>query len=122
MRKLTPKQQAWIDYYKSGHNATEAARLAGYQPGSRRGFSAIGYQNAKRLQGYIADREKVLEAPRIAGMNEINAFWTEVLRNPDASIRDRLEASKLRAKAAGGFIDRTEISASVAVVVDDLDG
>lgn len=29
MSKLTAKQQAWIDYYKQGHSATESARLAG---------------------------------------------------------------------------------------------
>ena len=89
--KLTAKQQAWIDYYKQGHTATEAARLAGH---------------------YIKDRDAVLEAPRIADMKEINAFWTEIMRDETAERRDRLKASELRARSMGAFLDRQEVTIS----------
>ena len=75
--KLTAKQQAWIDYYKQGHTATEAARLAGYKAKSDKAFQNIGSENLGKLGDYIKDRDAVLEAPRIADMAEINAFWTE---------------------------------------------
>lgn len=35
--KLTAKQQAWIDYYKQGHTAAEAAKAGGV-PGQKRPF------------------------------------------------------------------------------------
>lgn len=63
--KLTAKQQAWIDYYKQGHTAAEAARLAGYQAKSDHSFGNIGYENLKKLRDFVIDRDAVLESPRI---------------------------------------------------------
>ena len=105
--KLTAKQQAWIDYYKQGHTATEAARLAGYRG---KNHDVIGSQNLVKLKEYITDRDAVLEAPRIADMAEINAFWTDIMRSEEQDPKERLKASELRARAAGGFIDRQEIT------------
>lgn len=105
--KLTAKQQAWIDYYKQGHTATEAARLAGYRGNN---LNRIGSENLSKLDSYIKDRDAVLEAPRIADMAEINAFWTDIMRDEYQEPKDRLKASELRARAAGGFIDRQEVT------------
>lgn len=105
--KPTAKQQAWIDYYKQGHTATEAARLAGYRG---KNHDVIGSQNLVKLKEYITDRDAVLEAPRIADMAEINAFWTDIMRSEEQDPKDRLKASELRARAAGGFIDRQEVT------------
>ncbi len=105
--KLTAKQQAWIDYYKQGHTATEAARLAGYRG---KNHDVIGSQNLVKLKDYIADRDAVLEAPRIADMAEINAFWTDVIRDQANDLKDRLKASELRVRAAGGFVDKQEVT------------
>ena len=115
--KLTAKQQAWIDYYKQGHTATEAARLAGYKAKSDNSFQSIGAENLRKLAEYVQDRESVLEVPRIADMAEINAFWTEVLRDDEADIKDRLKASELRAKAAGGFVSNVTLTGSIPVVI-----
>lgn len=117
MAKLTEKQKAWIDYYKQGKTAAEAARLAGY---SGKNHDVIGAQNLVKLSNYIKDRDKVLEAPRIADMQEINEFWTEVLRDQDADLKDRLKASELRAKVQGAFLERVEVNERepLKVVVD----
>lgn len=107
--KLTAKQQAWIDYYKQGNTAAEAARLAGYKAKNANGFQSIGSENLRKLAVFVEERDKILETPRIAGMEEINAFWSEIMRDEEREIKDRLKASELRAKAAGGFIERQEI-------------
>lgn len=70
-RGLTDKQKAWIDYYKSGHSATESAKLAGYNAKSEEAFSQIGSENYKKLGKHIEDRDAILEKPRIADMQEI---------------------------------------------------
>lgn len=114
MAKLTEKQRAWIDYYKQGKTATEAARLAGY---SGKNHDVIGAQNLVKLSNFIKDRDKILEAPRIADMQEINEFWTNVVRNRSIDIKDRLKASELRARAAGGFVDRLTVDGIVPVVI-----
>ena len=43
-------------------------------------------------------------------MAEINAFWTEIIRGQGYDTKDRLKASELRARAAGGFVDRQEVT------------
>lgn len=120
MSKLTAKQQAWIDYYKQGHSATESARLAGYKANSESAFGTIGFENLQKLAKYIADREEILASPRIATMEEINEFWTGVVRDEGADIKDRLKASELRARAAGGFLERVEHSGSVKTGQSEL--
>lgn len=106
---LTAKQQAWIDYYKQGKTAAEAARLAGY---SGSNHDVIGAQNLVKLKDYIKDRDSVLEKPRIADMREINEFWTGMVRDPNEKPEVRLKASELRARAAGAFIDKTDVNVS----------
>lgn len=106
---MTAKQKAWVDYYKQGHTATEAARLAGYKAKSDKAFQNIGSENLGKLGEYIADRDAVLESPRIADMEEINAFWTATMRDETAERRDRLKASELRARSMGAFLDRQEV-------------
>ena len=108
--KLTEKQKAWVDYYEQGHTATEAARLAGYKARSNNSFQSIGAENLRKLADFVKDRDTVLETPRIADMEEINAFWTETMRDESADRRDRLKASELRAKCLGAFLERKEVT------------
>lgn len=107
---LSAKQQAWIDYYKQGSTATESARLAGYKAKSDNAFQSIGSENLRKLADYIADRDTVLASPRIADMKEINEFWTSMMRDTRVEAKDRIKASELRAKAAGAFVDRMQLS------------
>lgn len=117
--KLTEKQRAWIDYYKQGHSAAEAARLAGYRGNNH---DVIGAQNLAKLSKFITDRDDVLDASRIADMEEINAFWTDTMRDEAAERRDRLKASELRARSLGAFIDRQEITVqATGWYIDDND-
>ena len=101
-----------MDYYKQGKTAAEAARLAGYKGSNS---DVIGAQNLVKLSKYIAARDKLLETPRIADMEEINAFWTSVMRDKGEATKDRLKASELRAKAAGAFVQKIEHSGTLEV-------
>ena len=118
MDKLTAKQRAWIDYYKQGKTATEAARLAGYRGNNS---DVIGSQNLVKLGKYVADRDELLDRARVADMAEINAFWSDTMRNDKADIKDRLKASELRARSIGAFIERREIVGAQTITVKLLD-
>lgn len=118
MDKLTAKQRAWIDYYKQGKTAAEAARLAGYRGNNS---DVIGSQNVVKLSKYIADRDELLDRDRVADMAEINAFWSDTMRNDKADIKDRLKASELRARSIGAFIERREIVGAQTITVKLLD-
>lgn len=118
MDKLTAKQRAWIDYYKQGKTATEAARLAGYKGDNHH---TIGAQNLAKLSKYVSDRDELLDRARVADMAEINAFWSDTMRNDKADIKDRLKASELRARSIGAFIERREIVGAQTITVKLLD-
>lgn len=118
MDKLTAKQRAWIDYYKQGKTAAEAARLAGYRGNNS---DVIGSQNVVKLSKYIADRDELLDRARVADMAEINAFWSDIMRDDTADIKDRLKASELRARSIGAFIERREIVGAQTITVKLLD-
>ena len=115
---LTQLQQAWIDYYKAGHNPTDAARMAGYKANSDKAFQNIGSENLGKLGEFIKDRDKLLESPRVASMTEVNEFWTEIMRDKGERTADRLKASELRAKAAGAFVDKVENKVDAAVRIE----
>lgn len=110
---LTAKQQAWVDFYKQGKTAAEAARLAGYRASSDKAYRNIGSENLAKLGACVAERDAILEKPRIADMQEINEFWTSIIRSEEEKTADRIKASELRAKAAGMFVDKLEHSGSI---------
>lgn len=118
MEKLTAKQRAWIDYYKQGKTAAEAARLAGYKGNNS---DVIGSQNLVKLGKYVADRDELLDRARVADMAEINEFWSDIMRDDTADIKDRLKASELRARSIGAFIERREIVGAQTITVKLLD-
>ena len=98
---LTQKQQAFIECYTG--NATEAAKLAGYSEATAYSIgqrllkqpkvaAAIRARDAERTSDEVANREARLK------------FWTSVMYDVTQSIRDRLRASELLAKAQGDFL------------------
>lgn len=108
---LTPKQQAFADYYIECGNATEAARRAGYSEDSAR---QIGAENLTKpsISEYISARMEEEAKKRVADANEVIEFYTAVMRGEvkdqfglDASLSDRLKAgdSLMKRYAAGGY-------------------
>lgn len=108
---LTPKQQAFADYYIECGNATEAAKRAGYSENN------VGENAAKTLKNpnvsaYIAERMEEQAKKRVADANEVIEFYTAVMRGEvkdqfglDASLSDRLKAgdSLMKRYMAGGY-------------------
>lgn len=95
---LTPKQQAFADYYIQFGNATEAARKAGYSEKN------VGENAAKTLKNpnvaaYIKERMEKQDKKRVADADEVIEFYSAVMRGEvkdqfglDASLSDRLKA------------------------------
>ena len=111
-KKLTPKQQAFADYYIETGNATEAARRAGYKKPN-----VQGSQNLEKLsiKSYIEERVKVLDEKRIAKGEEVLQYLTKVMRGEekdqfglDPSLQDRTKAAELLGKRYRLFVDKVE--------------
>ena len=110
--KLTPKQQAFAEYYLQCGNASEAARLAGY---SKKTAGRIGEQNLKKLdiRQYIQEHMKAASDERIAKADEVMEYFTRVMRGEekdafglDVSISDRNKAAELLGKRYGMFTEK----------------
>lgn len=110
MSKLTPKQKAFVELYSG--NATEAAAKAGYS-------AKTAYSQGERLlrnvevRKAIAGREQKESRKRIASRQQRQEFWTDIMGNDDAEMKDRLRASELLGKSEGDFVDKLSISGQV---------
>ena len=125
--KLTPKQQAFADYYIQTGNATESYKRA--YPSCKKDDTARA--NASRLLtnanivSYVAEKQKELESNRMANMEEVREFWSETMRNTENAMKDRLKASEMIARTSGAFLDKVEMKTTgeqtITVTITDDD-
>lgn len=109
---LNARQKAFCEYYVASGNATESARKAGYSESYAMNrihelMKSVG------ICGYIEELNKEVKDKRIADMTEVKEFWTNILRNSDAKMQDRLKASEYIAKTNGAFLDKVEVKGEV---------
>lgn len=78
-RKLTPKQQAFADYYIESGNATESALKANY---SKNTASEMGYENLRKphIKKYIDKKMEEIASKRIMGATEALELLTSIAR------------------------------------------
>lgn len=137
-KKLTTKQQAFVDYYVETGNVKEAMRKAGYcdtNSGRMMEYPAI--------KAAVKERMDQLASKRIASAQEVLEYLTAVMRGEikeikqvyneytgetdaiesDPKIADRTKAAELLGKRHGLFTDHVNLSgASVVQIVDDIQG
>ena len=104
MRELTGKQQIFVDCYDG--DAKKAAKKA-----------KLSYDYARRLvtKGHIlkAIRNRIdneIRPSMIASRQERQKFWSDIMKDKNQSMRDRLRASELLGKSEMDFPNKTEIS------------
>ncbi|HFU6610044.1 TPA: terminase small subunit [Bacillus paranthracis] len=136
--KLTPKQQAFCDYYIETGNAAEAARKAGY---SQKTAKEMGNENLSKphLKAYIEARMSQKEVERVASQDEILEFLTQVMRgemteqipvgqgegyfeleDKDTYVKDRVRAAELLGKRHMMWTEKKEVKMTVPTFVDDV--
>lgn len=91
---MTERQRRFVALYIASGNVMEAMEQAGYSPASVKKYGA-------RLlaQPEVATAIAIARETRLADMTEICTFWSEVMRNPQEDIKNRIRASELLAKA-----------------------
>lgn len=138
---LTPKQQAFCDYYLETGNATEAYRRAAYSgEGNVAEAAASRLLSSVKVRFYIDERLKEKESTRIASQDEVLQYLTSVMRGEEIeevpivmqgafeivekkpSINDRTKAAELLGKRYGTWKENVNIASDVFVrFVDDVD-
>ncbi len=144
-RRLTERQQAFVDYYVETMNAAEAARRAGY---SAKNARQTGSDLLKKdyIQEAIKERLDEIASKRIADSTEVMEFITSVLRGENESevlagdgcggsvrmkkkpdCKERLKAAELLGKRYGLFNGNDNVAQQdikieiVASTVEDVD-
>ena len=138
--KLTPKQQAFADYYIETLNATESAKRAGY---SEKTASVIANENLNKpyIKAYIENAMASKDNSRIASQEEVLQLLTDIARGVTKSATlkgvgggeeviekemlpttaERMKAAELLGKRYALFTDKVDLSAKVTpVFVDDI--
>jgi len=112
--KLTTKQQRFVDFYDG--NATEACRKAGYK-GNENTLNQMANKLVRngKIKTAIEKREKLSNKRIIMDRESRQELWTMIALDKEERTDTRLRASELLGKSEGDFIDRHELSGSIAI-------
>ena len=100
---LNDRQRRFCVAYAQSGNATQAAIEAGYSAKTARQQGQRLLTNADIVR-YIRHLQDRAASARITTMQQVQAFWSDVINNPDERTADRLKASELFGRAAGAFL------------------
>lgn len=136
-KKLTKKQEKFVDEYIISGNATEAARKAGYSPKT---CYSIGFENLRKPEiiNALQEREAQIKDARIAKQDEVLAYLSSIVRGEetekvligvgkgaqkitdmDVSAKDRIKAAELLGKRYGLWTDKLELDSDLKIVFED---
>lgn len=133
-RKLTKKQQAFVEEYVIDLNATRAAIASGY---SKKTAAVIGHENRNKpnIKKEIDAHLKILQDARIADATEVLETITSVMRGETKDVmnvdgfmekyvnpRDVLKAAELLGKRHALFTDNLNIEGQIdqVIILDDI--
>lgn len=128
---LTERQKRFVLEYAKCGVAVEAYRRAGYTAkGAAADVGASVLLRNPKIAAELAKLSAKAEKAGIASVEECFELWTTLMRDDALEPRDRLKASELRAKAAGVFVEKREVSGPgggpqqhvVRDAVDELEG
>lgn len=112
---LTEKQRRFVEAYMgvAAGNATEAARVAGYD-GDDVTLASVGYENLRKPQIRAAVDERIDNDALVMTRFDRQRLWTRIAQGKEMdgdqppAMRDRLKASELLGKSQLDFVERVE--------------
>lgn len=134
------RERFCIEYSKTG-NAKLAYMRAGYKYKNENVAKSLGSRMLSKddIKQRLKELSDEVKNENIASIQEIQEFWTKVLRNEeveqvvgmteggpfrmskDCNIKDRIKAAELLGRVNGLFLDKVEVTGNVPVTfVDDL--
>lgn len=134
------RERFCIEYSKTG-NAKLAYMRAGYKYKNENVAKSLGSRMLSKddVKQRLKELSEEVKNENIASIQEIQEFWTKVLRNEeveqvvgmteggpfrmskDCNIKDRIKAAELLGRVNGLFLDKVEVTGNVPVTfVDDL--
>ena len=110
--KLNARQKSFCEFYVASGNATESAIKAGYsEKYTNKNVSKIRQNTA--VQEYIKELQEKAKTNRIMTAVERREFLTEVIKNRNERLQDRLKALDILNKMDGEYIEKMQLSGQV---------
>lgn len=107
--KLTTRQKAFAELYDG--NAKQAAIKVGYSEKTAYSQGQRLLKNVEVMKAVQA-REENEASKRIATRQQRQEFWSDVMGDGEAEMKDRLKASELLGRSEGDFLERHDHSGS----------
>jgi len=116
---MKPKQKEFADEYIKTGNATQSY-LKVYDTTNEQSAAASANKllRVPKVKAYIESVNEKMHNERIADMNEIREYWSNLVRNHEAEHKDRLKASEYIAKTNGAFLDKVQHSGAVEIDIN----
>ena len=101
---MTPKQKLFCEYYHGEYfgNAYQAAIAAGYSPKTAKSAKQQ-IMEKHGVKKYLDELRHKETKKRIATVDDIKAFFTDIMNDTEQATKDRIRAAELLAKIAGAF-------------------
>lgn len=110
---MTGKQQRFCDEYLIDCNATRAAIAAGY---SKQTAYSQGQRLLKNVEtkNYIAQKQEERSRQSLLTFEERQRILAEIAKDPNSNKSDRIKALDVYNKMTGAYVERVQMSATVA--------
>ena len=110
--KLNARQKSFCEFYVASGNATESAIKAGYSETYSKTRTNVLLQNVEICR-YIKELQEKAKTNRIMTAIERREFLTEVIKNGNEKLQDRLKALDILNKMDGEYIEKMQLSGQV---------
>lgn len=116
---LSLKQKRFCEEYIKTGKAGQAARLAGYAQNSC--DNPFLLFKSKKVQDYLEELNNKIIRDDIADIQECLKLVTDVMRNPQSTIEQKLKACDMRLKTLGAYIEKVQASVDTEICVNIIE-
>lgn len=99
---MNARQKRFCLEYAASGNATKAAEAAGYSKRTSRSQGQRLLTNVD-IQAYLKEIEQEVLNEKIASIQDVQVFWTDIMTDETQKTTDRLKAAELLVRSKGGF-------------------
>lgn len=97
---MNARQEKFCLEYAASGNATKAAEAAGYSPRSAYSQGNRMLKNDE-VQKRLRELAQEIKSSKIASAEEVQTFWTDIMRDAGEKTADRLKAASLLLRSQG---------------------
>ena len=110
--KLNARQKSFCEFYVASGNATESAIKAGYKERTARSIGQRLLTNVD-IKKYIKELQEKAKESRILTAREKREWLSEVIKNGNEKLQDRLKALDILNKMDGDYVEKVQLSGEV---------